>query len=340
MSNVEASLLMNLARNAEVFRSTKTPLATSRESLLQAGKHAGIKLLIPTPVEIAHVRYFLVYPHRNQKDITTILIRSMISIDRRFHFESDNEIFFGIHRSCYGLGIEPNTDGAAPLREAHGFLLPDRIFATPPGQRIASCVEFSLMLTVFLRQAGIKAYLKGALFHTVVVADLDGKAYELDVAKNNFRRTDNLEGVLTDNDVMALYYHVSSGMACEQKKYNRSLEYNTYALELNPNWPQLWINRADRLQKLGRTEDSWDCANKALELFFCNEKDFSRKEAILSSMSGTENGRLAIDILMGIIELSNIQRQHGIEKQEAKSLLTGSGMAEHLSADQRIIFDA
>jgi tetratricopeptide (TPR) repeat protein len=239
---------------------------------------------------------------KTQTEKAIMLIQSMIHPRMDFVFNGVKYGGFSIAEG--GLTISHEENAAAHLREKFGFLLPEIIISTPPHQRIAECAEFSLMLTVFLRQIKIPAFLKGTTSHTIIVATLDDQPYKLDVGYLRCEKIERMEGQLTDEEITTLYYHANAGILADQKKLERALESNTLALKLNPNWPVLWHNRGCYFQKLGKIEEARDCFNRAIQLLSDTEKKSLERIDALRKLVGTENGKIAAASLIGLIEIA------------------------------------
>lgn len=163
-----------------------------------------------------------------------------------------------------GLEIRRSQDPKASLRRIYGSPLPKALLAAPAGTRSAACLEYSFLLTVLLRSAGIKARVEGDVEHAYVVALLDGKGYRIDAAKLEFEPLPFKEAQ-TDHKYTAVHY-VNKASWLSERGREEALPLLLAGLEIDPECAQGWNNLGTYHKKTGSPERAMECFDKALEI--------------------------------------------------------------------------
>ena len=215
-----------------------------------------------TPEIIKHVEnLFKRYKPKTQLEKAFILFLSVVPSDKFFKVE-------GVYRRGFteaegGLEMPYNNASDAPLRKRFGALLPKEIIAASKKERVALCLEYSHLLVILLRAAGIEAHTKGEPGHAYVIALLDGEKYRLDAANLIFGKTWN--GANTDRESITMHYLNEGAAFDEQGRLAEAIECYDKALEFKPDSVEAWINKGIVLAKQGRLEEAIECCNRALD---------------------------------------------------------------------------
>lgn len=199
----------------------------------------------------------------NQLGKAILIFRSVIV--PQFYFSVGKKFYFGLAESRGGLEIEPdNNNYARTLRKYFGSLLPKEIIAAPKNKRIACCLEFSQLLTVLLRSAGIEASIYREPGHAYVIAELDGRKYRLDPAKLLFIRTRKSGG--SDRESISMHYSNEAFIFWSQLKFDAALEKYDRAIEISPDFAEIWAKKGKALAEMGNYEEAIGYFDRALDL--------------------------------------------------------------------------
>ena len=237
------------------------------------------------------------------------IFRAVIPTNK--HFAINGKRYYGLAKSNGGLEIPYNPNFKAALRIKYGDLLPKEIMATPAGQRIAHCVEYSHLLVSLLRAAGIDSQEKQIPNHVYVIAKIDGVIYRLDAGRKSdkliFAKTNESGNI--DRDRIAAHYlneadlqvgqgkidaaKILIGTALELKpdsdygwgflgilmaqegKLNEAVGYLDRSIKINPNEPMAWTIKYKTHYKLGDFYSAALSYCKRFELIFSQEGLFA-----------------------------------------------------------------
>lgn len=201
-----------------------------------------------------------------------LLFRAVLPVGAFFGVGEDN--YWGLAREEGGLDVRPNGNVTAPLRQRFGSLSPTEIIAAPPDERIALCLEYSLLLLVFLRIAGIQASIvhstteQADMFHESIVATLGGEHYTLDAMGSMplFERTQEQHHLVSDREALALHYSNSGMIFLHTGRLNDALLLFEQSLELDPNNSRTWSNMGLVLNRLQRYAEASQCLDQAIAI--------------------------------------------------------------------------
>lgn len=144
-----------------------------------------------------------------------------------------------------GLEIPYNTDQKARARVKYGSLLPKHLINLPKDERVATCLEYSFLLTALLQAAGIKAGIKREGKHSYVIAWLGDKKYKLDAVEPSFKLA--FEDASTYGECVSAHYN-NKGMAFkEQGRLDEAIEAFDIALEIYPEFIEIQANRSSTI---------------------------------------------------------------------------------------------
>ncbi|MFA6170533.1 MAG: tetratricopeptide repeat protein [Candidatus Margulisiibacteriota bacterium] len=188
-----------------------------------------------------------------------LLLRAVIPEQNSFVF--DQTRYFGLRSDQGGLNIPYDDRPELPMRKKYGNLLPKELLSLPPEKRSAICLEYSFLLTVFLRAAGIKAQVKEIDVHAYVIATIAGKNYKLDAVESIFEETS--ESPTPDRLSIATHYCFKGDAFSLTKNNIEALACYNHALELAPFLTEIWYAQGVVLTKLGRTAEAQVCFAKA-----------------------------------------------------------------------------
>lgn len=114
---------------------------------------------------------------------------------------------WGLPTVSGGLGVRYSEDPSAAARLKYGSILPNQMITLPPGERVATCFEFSVLLISLLRAAGLTAefnMVENESHANVVVTirnDYTGRDqyYLLDAARHSFAEIPERPGTIVDD---------------------------------------------------------------------------------------------------------------------------------------------
>ncbi|MEE8638542.1 MAG: tetratricopeptide repeat protein [Candidatus Margulisiibacteriota bacterium] len=211
---------------------------------------------------IKHVEnLFKRYDPKTQLEKAIILFRSVIPPDKFFEFEGVR--YFGLTEAEGGLEIRLDYDYRTPLRMKFGDCLPKEIMAASKEERVAYCLEYSHLLVVLLRAAGMEAHAKGEVAHVYLITPLDGNKYRLDAEALIFEKTQN--GTNTDRESIAMHYSNECLALFTQGKPEKAVRYCDIALEFKPDLTEAWSNKGYALDEQGKLIEAIGCYDNALE---------------------------------------------------------------------------
>jgi|GEM_PF-1300490 len=173
-------------------------------------------------------------------------------------------IYHGLSARDGGLEIRYDDDFGAAFRKKFGDLLPRELIGLPAEGRFALCKEYSQLLVVFLRAAGINAGIKGVPGHSYVVAKLEGRNYCLDAASLAFHRTRERP----DSDLKGILSHYSNERAVffAQDLEEQAFRAWKMIVELVPGKASFWNSMGRELAERGRLRDAYKAFRRALAI--------------------------------------------------------------------------
>jgi len=237
------------------------------------------------------------YEPKTELDKGLLLFRAVISPFGYFESPS-GEVLYALKDKEGGLCIPSNDDPNAPLREMSGDILPKQLMNAPKEKRVALCLEYSQLLVVMLRAAGISAHTKGEPGHAAVIAVLDGRVYKLDAAKSLFEST--VDGARSDRESIAHHYLNKGANLSAQGKLEEAIEAYDIAYEIDPRCADSLKAKGDALFRQGKLDEAIKTYDKALEIDPCNLATWNNKGATLSAQGKLEGAIDAYDKALGI----------------------------------------
>jgi len=230
---------------------------------LLALKAAGLEDPFEITPEIRNLVRNLIdrFNPKSELSAAILLFRSLLPPNKKFKF--DKAYYFGLQGEYGGLEITHSDFQFAPLRMKFGSLLPNQIVTAPPEKRVARSIEYSYLLTVMLRAAGISARVKSEPSHAYVITILDGVKYRLDIGNLLFFKTQ--EPADCDRKGISIHY---SGKGLNFSEWGRSEEAMRFfdtAIEINLKNTEAWFNKGREFCMRGKFEDAADCYEKATE---------------------------------------------------------------------------
>lgn len=203
------------------------------------------------------------YGPQGELETAKIILRSVMPSDNSFCIGEDE--FFGLKKEEGGLDIPYNKYNHHPLRQKYGNILPKELINARGNERVAQCAEYSELLTVLLRIAGIKAWMVPELGHVYVAASLDGETYRLDAGVGEKEEGERVIFEKTDEDekkdirrVIDHYTNEASTRA-DQGNIEESIKSFDTAIMLDPELPRTFLMKGRMLFEAKRLQDAIDC---------------------------------------------------------------------------------
>lgn len=211
-------------------------------------------------------------------DKAIIICRYLIPKDRSFKVEEGSflkNIFGKKFHGENGLAISPGTyDGfMEKLRKGSPLLgLPDDYISGGQKDRVALCLQYSLLLTVLLRASNIDAYVsipeRSTNLHAYVLAKLDGKTYAIDLLNLTFKETSEPYDTSEGRDNAATAKYISSLGATYQaiQDYNMAIPYFNLLVILYPKIGEAWARLGYIFFIQGKLDNAKICFEQALKI--------------------------------------------------------------------------
>ena len=192
-----------------------------------------------SPLEVnpkirAHVMRVLSSAGRSELDKGLALFRSILPASRSFTMDATK--FKGMSAAEGGLELQH----ADPRYNIPGRTFTPAawdVFETPAGIRVAGPTEYSMLLMVLLRTAGINAGVKVKEGKTSVIATFDGKHYQLDATIPAFRKTSS--NPTSDREIMAAYFFRRAQLLEMQGANKRAYRRLSLAQGFSPGFPDV-----------------------------------------------------------------------------------------------------
>lgn len=144
--------------------------------------------------------------------------------------------------------------------------MPKEIIAAPKGQRIALCSEYSFLLVVLLRAAGIEAHAKIENDHVDVIALLDGQRYKLDAVELFIEKTKDTAN--TDREGIAIHYYNEGTAFFTQGKIEEAAGRFDKTLEFKSDYLPAWRNKGLVLLSQWKVIEAAKCFYQACRLWW------------------------------------------------------------------------
>jgi len=233
-----------------------------------------------------------------------LLFRSII--EEQAFFKVNNIYFQGLEMKQGGLNIVYNEDLRSPLRSKHGDLQPTELILADPKERVAVCIEFSHLLTVLLRSAGIKAFVGREGDHAFVIAELDRKYYRLDPARLKFQREYNPK-CLSDSQSVSIHYSNEGIARYEQGDIKEAIRCLRIAVQIDDENARAWNSLGNALLATNDNEnldEAYAGFNKAISLDGSFPEPFINKGIVLMLKGRIDDAIKLFEIAIRINPLS------------------------------------
>lgn len=213
-----------------------------------------------------------------------LLLRAIMPFDHYFNFNTKK--YFGLSCEEGGLDILYEDSINRPLARETAVPLPKHLMAASPNERTANCLEYTFLLVVFLRAAGIEANIKSTINHAYVIAKLNGERYRMDVAHGVFRISK--KKITSDRKGLAIYYANKASVLEDQGRERTAMRYNRLALEIDPDCVIALDSAGSILSKRGEIEDALSLFNRALAINDKYADSWNNKGVALSKIGKKE----------------------------------------------------
>lgn len=266
LRDVSAASLWNIAldrRAKDTIKGRENPvIADTLKALRRSGLEDPFEI---TPKIKAQSKAILAKNHSQAAtplEKAVLLLRSVIPEQNSFIFDQIRH--FGLRPDQGGLNIPYNDREDLPMRIKYGNLLPKELLSLPPDKRSAICLEYSFLLVVLLRAAGIKAQVKAFTIHAYAIATINGKNYKLDAVESIFEETN--ESPSPDRVGLIAHYCFKGDSFAISRNDKEALACYDQALELDPSLSDIWYAKGVVLTKLGRTAEAQACFDQAKQI--------------------------------------------------------------------------
>lgn len=213
--------------------------------------------------------------HQSQNDWEKMLLiyRAVVPHDSCFYIEGQR--YRGLTGAAGGLEVEYVEASTAMLNPGP---LPREMIAYQTGRR-GSCFELSCLLTALLRAAGLKAALRDAGEHSLVVVHLGETRYHLD--PTNLTIEPNFLPATSERRALAVYYFQRGATYCELGKKTAAYSDFNEAVSIDPKLGEAWFGLGHLLDDAGEYRTAILAYDQAIEQ---NPFDPNFREAKLSTL--------------------------------------------------------
>ncbi len=216
-----------------------------------------------------YVRHLERTPRRPITDIGIALRIFRVVIPLGSHFSLNDRTYYALPANI-NLGIQGSNDLNAPLRIERGSLLPiDIMNPEHQSRRIANCLEYSHLLVILLREAGIDAHTRREVDHAYIIANLNGRMFKMDAVNLIFEQEVGEISYNSDRESIAMHYFNEGTIRSEHGDRAGSIPYFRMAVELNPNFARAWKNLAVNLFSMSIEERAPQIRLDLLQNSYC-----------------------------------------------------------------------